>query len=170
MALTVFIAEDNRAALESFVELLTTLAGVEVAGTASSEMAAADWLLDHRGPCDLLITDLLLLPGGSGFGVIRHAKSLGAFHKVVVFSDFVTPPVAERCLALGADAVFRKSELDELLAYVRSPCRRVRARLKHALTPGCPRAPRRSAPAPRCRSCGTRRPRPARGNGAGSRR
>jgi two-component system, OmpR family, response regulator len=37
----------------------------------------------------------------------------------VVFSDFVTPAVAERCIALGADAVFKKSDLAQLLDYVR---------------------------------------------------
>lgn len=120
MALTVFVAEDNKAAAESLMELLQAQGGIEVVGTASSEHAAADWLMERGTTCDLLITDLLLLPGGSGFGLVRHAKSLGAFRKVVVFSDFVTPGVAEKCRKLGADGVFRKSDLEELLAYVRS--------------------------------------------------
>ena len=118
--LTLFIAEDNKAALDSLAELLSGVASVEIVGTANSEMAGADWLMATRGSWDVLITDLLLLPGGSGFGLIRHAKSLGAFSKVVVFSDFVTEAVAKRCFALGADAVFRKADLDQLLDYVRS--------------------------------------------------
>ena len=120
MAVTVFIAEDSKPAVDSLVELLTALGDVEVVGTAHSEMAAADWLLHQPRTCDLLITDLLLLPGGSGFGIIHHARSLGAFRHIAVFSNFVTPAVAERCRKLGADAVFLKSELDQLLAYVRS--------------------------------------------------
>lgn len=120
MALRVFIAEDNKAALESLIELLVAAGGVEVAGHAGSELGAADWLIQHPDDCDLLITDLLLLPGGSGFGVIQHAKSLGTCTKVVVFSDFVTDAVAERCVALGANAVFKKSDLDQLLDYIRS--------------------------------------------------
>lgn len=119
MALTIFIAEDNKAALDSLAELLMTIADVEIVGSAHSEMAAADWLMSQQRTCDVLITDLLLLPGGSGFGLVRHAKSFGAFHRVVVFSEFVTPAVAERCVALGADAVFRKLDLDQLLEYVR---------------------------------------------------
>lgn len=63
---------------------------------------------------------LLLIPGGTGFSVISHAKILGAFRQVVVFSSFVTRAVAERCKKLGADAVFAKSELQELLQYVRA--------------------------------------------------
>ena len=120
MAVTVFIAEDSKPAVDSLVELLTALGDVEVVGTAHSEVAAADWLLHQPRACDLLITDLLLLPGGSGFGIINHARSLGAFRHVAVFSNFVTPAVAERCRKLGADAVFQKSELDQLLAYVLS--------------------------------------------------
>lgn len=118
MALTVFIAEDDKAAATSLAELLVAQGGIDVVGTANSEMAAADWLIDHAGTTDLLIADLLLLPGGSGFGLIAHAKSLGAFRKVVVFSNFITPAVAQKCRKLGADAVFAKSELEELLAYV----------------------------------------------------
>jgi len=119
VALTIFIAEDNKAATDASVELLMAQGGIEVVGTAASEMAAAEWMMKNPGPTELLITDLLLLPGGSGFGVVRHARTLGAFRKVVVFSDFVTPAIAERCRKLGADAVFPKSELDDLLKYVR---------------------------------------------------
>jgi DNA-binding NarL/FixJ family response regulator len=117
--LTIFIAEDKRDALVSLTELLCAQGGVSVIGSATSEMAAADWLAEHAHTCDLLVTDLLLLPGGSGFGIVSHAKALGAFRKVVVFSDFITPAVANKCLKLGADAVFKKSDLEALLAYVR---------------------------------------------------
>ena len=121
--LTVFIAEDDRVAATSLAELLVAQGGIEVVGTANSEMSAADWLLSHSST-DLLITDLLLLPGGSGFGLLNHAKSLGAFRKVVVFSSFVTAAVADKCRRLGADAVFHKSQIDELLAYVREQTRK----------------------------------------------
>lgn len=118
--LTVFIAEDDKAAVSSLAELLESLGGVKVVGSAGSEGAAADWLF-HRGtPTDILIADLLLLPGGSGFNLIRHARSLGACRKVVVYSSFITPVIAEKCRKLGADVVFLKSQLDELLAYVRA--------------------------------------------------
>lgn len=118
--LTLFIAEDNQPALESLVELLSAFEGVKVVGTAASELEATNWLVSHPGPWDVMITDLLLLPGGSGFGLVRHARSLQAFRHVVVFSEFVTPAVGERCMKLGADAVFLKSQLEDLFAYLRS--------------------------------------------------
>lgn len=119
MPLTVFLAEDQRDALESLTELLTAQA-IAVAGSATSEMEAAAWLAEHSQACDVLITDLLLLPGGSGFGIVSQAKAVGAFKNIVVSSDFVTPAVAETCKKLGADAVFTKGDLDQLLVHLRS--------------------------------------------------
>ena len=118
--LTVFIAEDDKVAVSSLTELLTALGGIAVVGSADSEMAAADWLFQRGTVTDILITDLLLLPGGSGFNLIRVAKNLGGFRKVVIFSSFLTPVLAEKCRKLGADEVFQKSELEQLLNYVRS--------------------------------------------------
>ena len=118
LPLAVFIAEDDKVAVASLTDLLVAQGGIEVVGTANSEMAAADWLLSHHGT-DLLITDLLLLPGGSGFGLVKHARNLGACRQVVVFSSYVTAAIADKCRRLGADAVFHKSQIDELLAYVR---------------------------------------------------
>ena len=116
---TIFIAEDDRAAVHSFAELLAAQGGIEVIGTASSEIDAVDWFMHRQGVTDMLITDLLLLPGGSGFGLINHARSFKAFRRVVVFSAFATPAIEAKCRKLGAHAVFRKSELEQLLGYIR---------------------------------------------------
>jgi two-component system, OmpR family, response regulator len=115
----VFIAEDEKDAARSLADLLEAHGGIQVIGTASSEQSAVEWIVNHGAEADLLITDLLLMPGGSGFGVISHARNTGAFRKIVVLSSFVTPAVAQRCRKLGADAVFNKTEdLSELLRFV----------------------------------------------------
>jgi two-component system, OmpR family, response regulator len=116
--LTIFIADDQPEAVATLSELLARVAGVEIVGSADSEMAAAEWLDAGGRMWDVLITDILLLPGGSGFGLIRHAKTLGKFRHVIVFSSFVTEAVAHRCIGLGADAVFRKSDLQALLQHI----------------------------------------------------
>ena len=120
MPLKVFIVEDNKAARDTLAELLTASIGVSVVGQADSEYTATEWLEAHEGQWDLLISDLLLVPGGSGFGLIHRARYRPDAGKVVVFSDFVTDAVAQRCLKLGAHAVFRKSELAELLRFVKA--------------------------------------------------
>jgi DNA-binding NarL/FixJ family response regulator len=116
--LAVFLVEDNQAARESLAELLAASAGATVVGQADSEMTATVWLQAHPGEWDLFITDLLLVPGGSGFPLIGRAKDQPGAGRVVVFSDFATEAVAQRCRQFGADAVFRKSQLQDLLALV----------------------------------------------------
>lgn len=120
MLLKVFIVEDNSAAREALAELLTATGGVAIVGQTDSENSATEWLRQHPGQWDLLVLDLLLVPGGSGFGVIQRARHQSRAGKVVVFSDFVTDVVADNCRKLGAHAVFRKADLPQLLAFVKA--------------------------------------------------
>jgi two-component system, OmpR family, response regulator len=120
VALAVFLVEDSQAARDSLAELLAASTDATLVGQADSEMAATQWLQGHEGEWDLFITDLLLVPGGSGFPLISRAKGQPGAGQVVVFSDFATEAVAQRCRQFGADAVFRKSELEGLLAFVRA--------------------------------------------------
>ena len=115
MAVRVFIVEDQRPMQELLQGLLEAVGGFELVGIASTETSATDWLLRHRGEWDLLIVDLMLAEG-SGFTLLsRCRKEPGA---VVVFSDFVTPVVRQRCLRLGADGVISKGRFPDLRAYL----------------------------------------------------
>jgi DNA-binding NarL/FixJ family response regulator len=124
MAVRVFVVEDSKPMRELVCDLLDSVGGFEVVGTAANETAATDWLLRHRGGWDLAIVDLLLAEG-SGFTLIgRCNKEPGG--AVVVFSDFVTPVVRERCIRLGADGVISKAQFGELRAYLQAFPGRVR--------------------------------------------
>lgn len=124
MAVRVFVVEDSKPMRELVCDLLDAVGGFEVVGTAANETAATDWLLRHRGGWDLAIVDLLLAEG-SGFTLIgRCNKEPGG--AVVVFSDFVTPVVRERCIRLGADGVISKAQFGELRAYLQAFPGRVR--------------------------------------------
>jgi len=85
---------------------------------AASETTATEWLLRHQGGWDLAIIDLLLAEG-SGFTLLTRCNKdpSGA---VVVFSDFVTPVVRQRCIRLGADGVISKGQFAELRAYLQA--------------------------------------------------
>ena len=61
----------------------------------------------------------LLLAEGSGFTVLQRCAASPQAGRVVVFSGFVTDTVRARCLAMGADAVFLKTQLPELRQYLR---------------------------------------------------
>ena len=118
MAVRVLIVEDSRPMQELVGDLLESVGGFEVVGVASNETAATDWLLRHRGGWDLAIVDLLLAEG-SGFTLItRCNKDRGG--AVLVFSDFVTPVVRQRCIRLGADGVISKAQFGELRSYLQA--------------------------------------------------
>lgn len=118
MAVRVFLVEDAKPMQELVRDLLESVGGFEVVGMASNETAATEWLLRHRGGWDLAIVDLLLAEG-SGFTLItRCNKEPGG--AVVVFSDFVTPVVRQRCIRLGADGVISKAQFGELRAYLQA--------------------------------------------------
>ena len=60
----------------------------------------------------------MFLREGSGLGVLAGCRQREPHQKVVVLTNFATPDIRQRSLALGADAVFDKSnELDEFFAY-----------------------------------------------------
>jgi len=124
MTVRVLIVEDSKPMQELVGDLLESVGGFEVVGMASNETAATEWLLRHRGGWDLAIVDLLLAEG-SGFTLItRCNKEPGG--AVLVFSDFVTPVVRQRCIRLGADGVISKAQFGELRAYLQAFPGRVR--------------------------------------------
>jgi DNA-binding NarL/FixJ family response regulator len=102
----VLVIEDLRATRDLVSELLALVGGFRVVGVCATEGAALQWLHEHPQGADLVILDLMLQEG-SGFSVLRK---LDAPHTpdVVVFSDFASPAVADKCLELGAMAAIPK--------------------------------------------------------------
>ena len=50
--------------------------------------------------------------------MLTNCRNREPYQKVVLLTNYATPEIRERAIALGADAVFDKSnEIDELLAY-----------------------------------------------------
>lgn len=116
-SLKTYIVEDSQVIRDSLIAMLEELAPVSVVGTAETEVDAVRWLAHADQPIDLLILDIFL-KSGSGLGVLRAAQEIDHHHNVVVLSNFATPDIRRRCLALGADRVFDKSnEIDDLISY-----------------------------------------------------
>ena len=118
MAVRVFVVEDSRPMQELVRDLLESVGGFEIVGLAANETSATDWLLRHRGDWDLAIVDLMLAEG-SGFTLITRCKKEPC-GTVLVFSDFVSPAVRQRCIRLGADGAISKAHFGELRAYLRA--------------------------------------------------
>jgi len=115
--LKTYIVEDSRVIRENLIATLEELVPVEVVGTAEDEASAVRWLGDPLNHADLLIVDIFL-KAGTGLGVLRAANVQPRQHRVVVLSNFATPDMRSKCLELGADQVFDKSnEIDALIRY-----------------------------------------------------
>jgi DNA-binding NarL/FixJ family response regulator len=126
--LNTYIVEDSPVIRENLIATLEELVPVRVVGTAEDEATALRWLAHPGQLVDLVIVDIFL-KSGSGLGVLRAAQALQQRYRLVVLSNFATPDMRRKCLALGADRVFDKStEIDALVLY----CERL------AASGGCP--------------------------------
>jgi DNA-binding NarL/FixJ family response regulator len=116
-ALNTYIIEDSPVIRENLIATLEELVPVRVVGVAEDESAAMHWLNEPSHAVDLVIVDIFL-KSGSGLGVLRAAQALPQRYRLVVLSNHATPDMRRKCLALGADRVFDKSnEIDELIFY-----------------------------------------------------
>jgi DNA-binding NarL/FixJ family response regulator len=115
--LKTYIVEDSPVIREDLIATLEELVPVEVVGTAEDESTAVHWLTRPSNHVDLVIVDIFL-KGGSGLGVLRAANGLPQRHKLVVLTNYATADMRRKCLELGADKVFDKSnEIDALMLY-----------------------------------------------------
>ena len=115
--LKTYIVEDSPVIRESLIATLEELVPVTVIGTAEDEITAVQWLTTPHNHADLVIVDIFL-KAGSGLGVLRSAHAMHAHHSLVVLSNYATADMRRKCLELGADRVFDKSnEIDALIAY-----------------------------------------------------
>jgi DNA-binding NarL/FixJ family response regulator len=115
--LKTYLVEDSSVIRESLIALLEESVPVEVVGTAEDELTALSWIDEKPTDLDLVIVDIYL-KGGSGLGILKAAAGIYKPAKWVVFSNHATPEMRHRCMELGADRVFDKSnEIDELLLY-----------------------------------------------------
>ena len=115
--LRTYIVEDSPVIRENLIATLEEMVPVEVIGTADDESSAAQWLGQSDNACDLVIIDIFL-KSGSGLGVLQTARKAAGARKLVVLSNYATPDMRRKCLQLGADKVFDKSnEIDALIAF-----------------------------------------------------
>jgi DNA-binding NarL/FixJ family response regulator len=118
-SLRCFLVEDSPTIRAELIATLEEMLPLEVLAWADNEQAALEWLGQAEHDCDLILIDLFL-KSGSGMGVLAQSGQHQQQAKRVVLSNYATPDVRRRCLALGADRVFDKSsEIDELVDYCR---------------------------------------------------
>ncbi|RZT97762.1 response regulator [Rivibacter subsaxonicus] len=115
--LRTYIVEDSPVIRENLVAALEEMVPLQVVGFAEDEASAVQWLREPANDCQLGIIDIFLRRG-SGLGVLQAMRDSGKALRLVVLSNFATPDIRRRCLELGADKVFDKSnEIDSLIRY-----------------------------------------------------
>jgi DNA-binding NarL/FixJ family response regulator len=115
--LRTYIVEDSPVIRENLVAALEEMIPLQVVGFAEDEASAVQWLREPANDCQLGIIDIFLRRG-SGLGVLQAMRDSGKALRLVVLSNFATPDIRRRCLELGADKVFDKSnEIDSLIRY-----------------------------------------------------
>lgn len=117
MALITYIVEDSATIRENLIATLEEIAPVKVVGFAETEGEASYWLHANESDWQLAIVDLFLKEG-SGLGVLKGCQNRQPHQRVVVLTNYATDDIRRRCMLLGADAVFDKSnELDQLFDF-----------------------------------------------------
>jgi DNA-binding NarL/FixJ family response regulator len=117
--LQIYIVDDSKIIRDSLTATLEELSPVRVIGSAEDEATALHWLGEPAHRVDLVIVDLFL-KAGSGLGVLKATKAHRRDGKVIVLSNYASQAMRHKCLALGADEVFDKSQdIDALLTYCR---------------------------------------------------
>lgn len=114
MTFPIFLVEDDPKLRETIGEAINNICDARVVGTAETEAQAIAWLNDHHGAWRLAVLDLFL-KSGTGFGVLERLTPRDR-EQVIVLTNSATAENRNRCLALGALAVYDKtSEFEAFL-------------------------------------------------------
>ena len=133
--LITYLVEDNPVVRTNLIETLGEIADLEITAHSATQNEASQWLGRHPD-WQLAIVDLFLKQG-SGLGVLAACQDRAPFQKVVLLTNYATPEIRKRSVALGADAVFDKStELDSLLDFCIEQTRQLARKRPDAPDPG----------------------------------
>lgn len=118
--LTAILVQQPARTSEHLRPMLSDWLSIDVIGWAASEIEAMALVESAGRRWNLLVVDLVL-QSGTGLGVVRSVQKCPD-QFVLVLTSHVTEPMRARCLSLGADAVFDKSEFNAFLRFCASAC------------------------------------------------
>lgn len=105
-AFKVFVVEDSPQVRERLLEMLGSIEGVDMIGSADRADAAVRAILSARP--DTVILDIHLAQG-SGLDVLRALQQAAPEIEIWVLTNFEAEPYRKTCLRLGAARFFDKT-------------------------------------------------------------
>ena len=118
MALVTFLVEDNPTIRDNLIPALEDLADASVVGFAENRVGGDAMARRQRQRLATSRLSTCSSRKASGLGVLRDCQNRQKHQRVVVLTNYATDDMRERCMALGADAVFDKSnEIDAFIEY-----------------------------------------------------
>ena len=124
----VLIVDDSSIVRERLVDLLGALTGVELVGQAEDGMQGFEKVVKLKP--DVAIVDVSM-PRRSGLDLLRYLGKNPHPPRVIILTNYPTPENRQKCLDLGADYFFDKSnEIEKVIDVLKDLQQGVRA-LRH---------------------------------------
>jgi DNA-binding NarL/FixJ family response regulator len=113
----VFIVDDSPIVRERLVSMISELPAVQIIGQAGFAFEAIA-AIEELKP-DFVVLDISL-PGGSGMEVLESIKGKTPAPRVIMLTNFAFEQYRQRCIQLGADYFFDKSnEFEKVMEILR---------------------------------------------------
>src|SRR5438105_4336343 len=113
----VFIVDDSPIVRERLVSMISELPDVQIIGQAGVPFDAIA-AIEELKP-DFVVLDISL-PGGNGMQVLESIKSKKPAPQVIMLTNFAFEAYRRRCVQLGADYFFDKSnEFEKVMEVLR---------------------------------------------------
>ena len=103
----VLIADDSKPVRERLVSALTELEDIIIVGQAEN-IIETKILIKELNP-DVAILDIRM-PGGNGMDILENIKKFNPDITIMILTNYHFPQYKEKCLNLGADYFFSKSD------------------------------------------------------------
>jgi len=109
----VLIVDDSKIVCKGLRQMLTNIAGVEIAGQAHNGQDAITSILESKP--DVVILDIRLNGSITGIDVLVDIRAKNLSTRVIMLTNYPYPQYRKKCEELGADYFFDKvTEIDEI--------------------------------------------------------
>ncbi|MCJ7691548.1 MAG: response regulator transcription factor [Clostridiaceae bacterium] len=115
----ILIVDDSELIRERLVSMLTINKNIETVGQAGNSIEAMAYFKKYSP--EMLLLDIHL-PGENGITFLEKIKKISPETTVIMITNYAYPQYRKKCMELGADYFFEKSDglesLQKILTYL----------------------------------------------------